>query len=255
MYACRNFALTALTLALVGLSVPAQAGSVVLSNLNQPAMVSSSNPYVGQSFIAGNVNQTLFGAEMQMNTASPPSTGIELEVEARSSTGTVGQTLFDKFSSSYDSTTGLITFTALSPFQLTAGTGYFLVLSDAHNGGVSWDFTPMYVYQSEFGYGLPSFNTSWISNEDNGAGNSTYYNPSTGAQMFSLVTTGTVPEPSSIILGAIAVLGMVVFVRWFRAQVHPSPKPHDPLAIGSYPAVVNGGGEPNETQRRNCDWS
>jgi hypothetical protein len=37
-------------------------------------------------------------------------------VESRNSNGTVGATLFNNFSSSFDPTTGLVTFNANSPF-------------------------------------------------------------------------------------------------------------------------------------------
>jgi len=221
MYAYRNFARTNVAIVLVGLAASAQADTVVLTNLTEPAQTSSTNPYVGQSFIAGNVDQTLFGAQMQLNVdARPgPSSSILLEVEARNSNGTVGQTLFDNFSSSYDSATGLITFKANSDFVLTAGTGYWLVLSDVKASGVNWDFTAMNVYQSEYAYGLPSFNTAWISNEDNGGGSSTYYQPSDGPQLFALVTfsPSVVPEPPSIILGTLAV-SLLGFVRWFKRR-------------------------------------
>jgi hypothetical protein len=215
MYVYRNFARTALALLLLGLAASAHAGIVVLTNLDEPARLSSMNPYVGQSFIAGNSDQTLFGAEMQLNAAAPPSSSIMLEVEARNSNGTVGQTLFDKFSYSYDKNSGRITFMATSDFVLKAGTGYWLVLHDAPKGGVNWDFTPMNVYKSDYGYGLPSFDTSWTSNIDHGGGNSRYFQPSDGPQMFALVTFGSsVPEPASIIQGSLAAL-LIGFLSWY----------------------------------------
>ena len=136
------FAPAAIALTILGMSAPVRAGSVVLlNNLNQPPMAASSNPFVGQSFIAGTVDQTLYGAQMQLDPTSPPTPGITLEVESRNSNGTVGATLYSNFSSSFDPTTGVVTFTANSPFELTAGTGYWLVLADPRAGGVTWDFT------------------------------------------------------------------------------------------------------------------
>ena len=55
-----------------------------------------------------------------------------------------------KLPSSFDPTTGVVTFTANSPFELTAGTGYWLVLADTRAGGVTWDFTESNVYQSHY---------------------------------------------------------------------------------------------------------
>jgi hypothetical protein len=65
---------------------------------------------------------------------------------------------------------------------------------------VTWDFTESNVYQSQFGYGLPSFNTAWISNAANGQGNSMYYQPSNGPQMFDLIAPSVVAEPTSFLL-------------------------------------------------------
>jgi hypothetical protein len=211
-----SIAAAAIALILCGMPAPVHAGSVVLlNNLNQPPAAASSNPFVGQSFIAGTVDQTLFGAQMQLDPTKAPTPDIKLEVESRNSNGTVGATLFNNFSSSFDPTTGLVTFTANSPFELTAGTGYWLVLSDTRAGGVTWDFTESNVYQSHFGYGLPSFNTSWISNLDNGMGNSTYYQPSDGPQLFDLIAPALVAEPSSFLLLCSSV-GIAILTRWFQ---------------------------------------
>ncbi len=215
MHNPRSLARTAFLVTLLGMSAQVHAESVLLNNLDQPHQGTTSDPFVGQSFIAGTVDQTLFGAKMQLDPAEPPSSGIVLEVESRNFNGTVGSTLFSNFSSSYDPTTGLVTFTANAAFTLTAGTGYWLVLSDTSAGGVNWDFTASTSYQSQFGYGLPSFHTSWSSNADNGLGSqSTYYEPSEGPQLFELIAPepGAVPEPGSFVLlsfpVAIAVFGM-----------------------------------------------
>jgi hypothetical protein len=211
------FALAVIALTLFGVSAPVRADSVLLSNLIQPAQVTNTNPYVGQSFIAGTVDEPLYGAQMQLDPTKPPDSGLVLEVEARNANGTVGATLYSNFSSSFNSTTGLVTFTANSPFELRAGTGYWLVLSDPSAGGVTWDFTASNVYQSEYGYGLPSYNTSWFSNADNGQGNSTYYQPSDGPQLFDLIApaTASVSEPSSVLLVCIP-LGILVVATGVR---------------------------------------
>jgi hypothetical protein len=213
------FAPAAIALMLLGTSAPVHADFVLLNNLDQKAQPANSNPFVGQSFIAGTVSQTLYGAEMQLGTASPPSSSIELEVEARNANGTVGMTLFSNFSSSYNATTGLITFLAKSNFVMAAGTGYWLVLSDSasHSHDVNWEFTASNVYQSNLGYGLPSFNTAFVSNKDNGMGNITYYQPSDGPQLFALLSPApTIPEPPSFLLIglAAATLGLA---RWFQS--------------------------------------
>ena len=195
----------ALTL-LVG-SSQARADMVVLNNLDQVAQTTAKSAFVGQSFIAGTAAETLYGAQMQLSSSAPPSSQITLEVESRTAAGTVGLTLFDNFSSSYNENTGLITFLADSPFTLKANTGYWLVLSDSTKGNVTWDFTASQIYQSNLGYGLPSYDTSYYSNLDNGLGNVNYYQPSNGPQMFDLLTVpGSVPEPHSLVLMGFGVM-------------------------------------------------
>jgi hypothetical protein len=153
----------------------------------------------------------LYGAQMQLDPVTPPGPGIELELESRNFNGTVGTTLYSNFTSTFDATTGLVTFNANVPFNFTAGTGYWLVLSDPITDGVTWDFTSSNLYQSQFGFGLASYDTSWISTADNGQGSSTYYQPSDGPQLFDLIapSAASVPEPPSLLLlcfaGAIAV--------------------------------------------------
>jgi hypothetical protein len=219
MPAARSFATFAIALTMLGSFATTRADSVVLlNNLDQPVQPTGSSAFVGQSFISGSPEQ-LYGARMQLDSALPPSSEITLEVEARTADGSVGQTLFSNFSSSYDTKTGLITFLANSPFDLTADTGYWLVLSDPKGnsdptkGSVTWDFTTSQVYQSDQGYGLPSYNTAYYSNQDHGMGNAIYYQPSDGPQMFQLLAPAAgVPEPSSFLLlcvaMAIAVFGM-----------------------------------------------
>jgi hypothetical protein len=209
-------------LALSAVSAPVHAGIVLLDNLDQSPQPTSSSPFVGQSFIAGSANETLYGAQMQLDPTAPLPSGIVLEVETRNFDGTVGATLFSNFSSSFDAMTGLVTFTANSHFELTAGTGYWLVLSDTPTGGVTWDFTASNFYHSQFGYGLPSFNTSWTSTEDNGSGTSNYYQPSAGPQLFDLIapTPASVPEPHSFVLLCFPV-AIAVLTLWKRGFDSP----------------------------------
>jgi hypothetical protein len=214
----RSFTAASLALTLLGLSAPVHAGTVLLNNLYQPAQTTNASSFVGQSFIAGTVDEPLYGAQMQMGSAPDP--GIKLEVESRNFDGTVGATLFSNFSSSYNAMTGLITFTANSAFELTAGTGYWLVLSDPLAGGVTWDFTALNVYQSQYGYELPSHDTSWISTADNGLGSSSYYQPSDGPQLFDLIgpssATSAIPEPQSFLLLCFPVA--IVILRKFALR-------------------------------------
>ena len=68
----------------------------------------------------------------------------------------------------------LVNFTANFLFELKAGTSYWLVRSDPSVATANGHFTASNVYQSSFGYGLPSFNASWSSTSGNGQGSSVY---------------------------------------------------------------------------------
>ena len=168
---------------------------------------------------------------MQLDSTGPPSSGIVLEVESRNFDGTVGATLFSNFSSSFDSMTGVVTFLANAPFELTAGTGYWLVLSDSSNAGVKWKFTSSLVYQSELSYGLPSINTSWISTADNGMGDVKYFQPSDGPQIFELITVPAVGQPSSLVLMGLAVAIGVLAMQLQGSRASRRPRP--PVARGT----------------------
>jgi hypothetical protein len=205
MRTARSFATFTIAMTLLGSFATTRAGSVVvLNNLDQPPQPTGSSPFVGQSFIAG-APQELHGAQMQLDPTAPPSSNITLEVEARNADGTVGQTLFSDFSSSYNPRSGLVKFLADAPFDFAANTGYWLVLSDPTKGSLTWEFTASQVYQSDLGYGLPSFNTAYYSDQDNGMGNALYFQPSDGPQMFDLITFPVVGEPSSLVLMGLAV--------------------------------------------------
>jgi hypothetical protein len=228
MLPTRSVALFAIALALLGSAPTTRAGSVVLlNNLDQSPQPTASSPFVGQSFISGAAEE-LYGARMQLYPSAPPSSKITLDVEARNANGTVGQTLFSNFSSLYDSTSGVITFTANSPFELAANTGYWLVLSDPGNGIVTWDFTSSLVYQSSFGYGLPSYNTAYYSDQNNGMGNAFYYQPSEGPQMFQLLAL--VPEPTSFLLLCFPVALILAVVCFQGARASRLQRPRAALA-------------------------
>jgi hypothetical protein len=225
MRAARSFASFAIALTLLGSFATARAGSVVLlNNLDQPAQPTGSSPFVGESFISGSPEE-LYGARMQLDATMPPSSKITLEVEARNADGTVGQTLLSGFSSSYDQRSGLVTFLADAPFEFQANTGYWLVLSDPTNLSVTWDFTASQVYQSDLGYGLPSHNTSYYSNQDNGMGSAIYYQPSDGPQMFQLIATPAVAEPPSLVMLSLGVAIVVLAIRFQGARSSRLPRP------------------------------
>jgi hypothetical protein len=108
---------------------------------------------------------------------------------------------------------------------MAANTGYWLVLSDPTKGSVAWDFTTSQVYQSSFGYGLPSYNTAYYSDQDNGMGNFKYYQPSDGPQMFQLLAPAAVAEPPAFVLLsiAVAIAAFLMGYRHVRASQFPRP--------------------------------
>jgi hypothetical protein len=105
---------------------------------------------------------------------------------------------------------------------MAANTGYWLVLSDPTKCSMTWDFTTSQVYQSSFGYGLPSYNTAYYSNQDNGMGNATYYQPSDGPQMFQLLA---VAEPPSWLLLSIPVAITVLAIGYRHVRASQFRRP------------------------------
>jgi hypothetical protein len=205
----RSFArAAAVALALVGLSRPGLAAPLVLlTNLDEsPQPGTGAFLYTGQAFQAGTQFVGLPDVTIQVNASYRPSSSLKLELESRKGDGTVGGLLFSDFAASVipngptiPAGSERILFTPKSPFLLTAGAVYWLVVSDSSQNGVPWQFTPVDSYVSKAAYGIPAFHSSWTSNADFGGGTaSTYYEPATGNQIFQLSTS--VPAPSSLLL-------------------------------------------------------
>ena len=96
---------------------------------------------------------------------------------------------------------------------------------------MTWEFTASQVYQSDLGYGLPSFNTAYYSDQDNGIGNALYFQPSDGPQMFDLITVPAVGQPSSLVLMGLAVAIGVLAMHLQGSRSSRRPRP--PVARGT----------------------
>ncbi len=107
--------------------------------------------------------------------------------------------------SSTDTTTGILTYTATTPFAMTEGANYWLVaIPTGADTGLTWGFTQVGNPLTNHGYTIQSNDASFYSNPDNSI---TYVNPGEGVQLFQL-SGQAVPEPSSISLALIAVCAL-----------------------------------------------
>ncbi len=107
--------------------------------------------------------------------------------------------------SSTDTNTGILTYTATTPFLMTAGANYWLVATPTGaDTGLAWSFTQAGNPSAIDGYTIQPNDASFYSNPDNSI---TYVNPGAGVQLFQL-NGALVPEPSSISLAAIAVCAL-----------------------------------------------
>ena len=188
---------TAASLALAAYSAQA---SIVVSTLdpaNSPA--SYSLPQIGQSIIAGSTAISLTSFDILQSTGF--TAGEVFTVYGRTANGTVGTTLFNNFSFTHDDTTGITSATPNTPFTLSAGGGYFFVLSSS-TGSVGWDFTRETTYTAAFGATIPDYHS--VLSVDNGATN--YYSLDDGPESFRL-NGNAVPEPSTWALTGCALLG------------------------------------------------
>jgi hypothetical protein len=208
------------SLLLLAFASAASADHVLLTNLDMPVAASGSPTlFTGQSFQQGLADSFIPDVTIQVDSSYVLTSSTKLELESRNADGTVGSLLYGNFTASVvppdsalPSGSERIIFKAATPFTLTAGTYYWLVVSDAVANGVPWQFTTSDAYQSQQAYGIPAFDSSWTSNADNGNGSqSTYYDPSSGNQIFQL-SIHPVSEPSSLALATLGVgLGAVYF--------------------------------------------
>ena len=215
-------------LMLLPFSSAARADVVLLSNLTMPVGAGvSPTLFTGQSFQQGTADSAIPDVTIQVAEAYGLTSTTMLELETRNGDGSVGSSLYSNFSDSVVPPDGTlpvgserIIFKANTNFTLTAGTSYWLVVSDTATNGVPWQFTPSGAYQSVQAYGIPAFRSSWSSNADNGNGSmSTYFDPSSGNQLFQL-SVAIIPEPSSLLLAGLSSAFGVSFVVMRRRANH-----------------------------------
>ncbi len=174
----------------------AAGAAVVLSNLNGSVVGVTVASYIGQAFSAGPGGSVINSVSIRTGVA--PTTPL-FEIETRNGDGTVGATVNSAFVYSYNSATGLATFTPSTVFTLAANAGYFMVLSDPGKGsGNQWGFTATSPSTATNGFTIPATDTSFGSATDNlVSGPASFYDAGPFAQYFSLSATAAIPEPAT----------------------------------------------------------
>jgi len=191
----------------------ARGGSVILiTNLDPnsfPVTTVSPTAVTGESFIAGTsmlISQVKIELDPNNLPTSAPTLVLKNSVPAVDGNNQnfyapnavvyTGLTL-----SSTDTTTGILTYTATTPFVMTEGVNYWLVATPTGmDTGLTWSFTQIGNPLTSYGYTIQPNDASFYSNPDNSL---TYVNPGEGVQLFQL-SAQAVPEPSSISLAVIA---------------------------------------------------
>ena len=199
----------------------ARSSQIVLDNLAETPGGNSFSASIGQSFVTGTAATNLQSVVLQLDKAKSSATGLQLNLESRALDGTIGSTLFNDFSTAYDSATGLATFSAASSFVLAANTGYWLVASDtgSTDSNIYWVFTPSQNYASALGFSLPDSPCSWVSGLVGSNDASAYYTLAAGPQAFQITIgnlVASVPEPTSFVLCGIGGVAGLIGVRTRR---------------------------------------
>jgi hypothetical protein len=194
----------------------------VFNNLDQPYNGNYvAGDLVGNAILSGTSSSQLTNIVISERQFGPIS-GETFALDARNPDGTVGGVLFNNFSLSYSSGTGLETITPNTPFVFAPNTGYWLVLVSPRPGTgnpsdlVAWDYTPSTNYTSSNGWSLPSTNTSFFTFQ----GSTTYSDLSAGPQLFQVNVTA-VPEP-----GPLALAGVAAVVGTGAAYLRRRRRPH-----------------------------
>ncbi len=217
MHSIRLFKTVSLLVATLLTAASARAGSVVLiTNLDPnsfPVTTVSPTAVTGQSFVAG-TSMLLAQVKIELDPNNLPTSAPSLVIKdsvpavdansqnfyAPNAIVYTGLTL-----SSTDTDTGILTYSATSPFMMTEGVNYWLVATPTGaDTGLTWSFTQSGNPSTIDGYTIQPNDASFYSNPDNSL---TYVNPGEGVQLFQ-IDAQAVPEPSSISLAVIAVCAL-----------------------------------------------
>lgn len=218
--------LLALVCILWAIGPPARADLVLSTFPSNPSDLQRGNPGLayGQEFQAGTAELSSLTARLQLDPGSLPANlgRLHLVLDNANPNGTIGSTFFDGFTASGSATTGIIVFAPQGEYTMTAGSAYWLVLTDRDGGTIDWDFSSSSAYTSGSGYGIPAVGSSYF---NDGTNPPSYTDLAAGPQVFSLEKPFgliAVPEPSALALVATGLLGSLVFRRGRRAS-RPEP--------------------------------
>ncbi len=222
-------------------------GDTVISNLDPvlfPVTTVGSPPFpaiTGQSFITGPTDMVLQDVKIELDPANLPTSTPTLVLEdSVSAVDPNNSQQFDAPGSilpvdlvltATDPNTGILTFTANSPFILAGGgVNYWIVATpNAPDTGLSWSFNaPAPNLLTTDGYTIQPNAASFISFSD--IGSATYFDPANEVQLFQLdaVPAMDSPEPSTISLALIATCALFLY-QYSRIRArrrHPRPVLH-----------------------------
>lgn len=197
-------------LELAGSAVEARAGSVI-STLGLTIDGTFPGEQVGAAVQIGSTPILLESVEYSEIFSNGPTPGETFAIFSRNADGTVGTSLFDAFTLSFDSTTSLTTATATSPFILQANTSYWLMMVETPGTFGDWEYSVESTYTSAYGVTIPAEKASVSTFQDENGYQTVYADASEGLQIFQLNGTA-IPEPSAL---AQVLAGLPVVVTGF----------------------------------------
>lgn len=217
-------------------------GDTLISNLDSgtfPVTTAGSSPFptiTGQSFVTGPTDMVLQDVKIELDPTNMPTYTPTLVLEdSVAAVDGNSQNYFapnnvvytDLSLTSTDPLTGILTYTANSPFTLTGGGfNYWLIATPTGTDtGLSWSFNaPGQTPLETDGYTIQPNDASFYSYSD--LASATYINPGVAVQLFQLDATPA-PEPSTISLAVIAACALLSFnygrIRRASRRTRPLP--------------------------------
>ncbi len=221
----RSCVLTIVALCAIAASHAARAGTLVVTNLDQPVafadQIVPNDPAIGQfgfepaqQFNTGPTATSLDRIFVNIGDYTAGTGSFQLAATLQADSSGIPGAVLDTFTFSVASipTSGFtnVEFDPVSPFTLAANTNYWFVLAGSSSdgtGSVSWNWTFSTTTQGPGSLGL--FTNSY----DGGA---TWNGPYSGSPY--LIQVNSVPEPAGWVLGGTGFAAILGLARWSRQR-------------------------------------